>query len=97
MTLYYFHTFDDETPSHLDDVGEELPTREAAWEMATRYAAECLRDLDGKLRINHQWRLERVGIELSRKGFPNQENHDSSSRPGGGWRGWRMGRLFGFG
>jgi len=54
MTRYYFHTFDDETPSHLDDVGEDLPTREAAWEMATRYAAECLRDLDGKLRINRE-------------------------------------------
>ena len=41
--------------------------------------------------------LEQVGIELNRKGFPNQANHDSSSRPGGGWRGWRMGKLFGFG
>ena len=66
MTRYYFHTFDDDTLSHLDDVGEDLPTREAAWEMATRYAAECLRDLDGKLRINHEWRLEVVRSDRSR-------------------------------
>jgi 7,8-dihydropterin-6-yl-methyl-4-(beta-D-ribofuranosyl)aminobenzene 5'-phosphate synthase len=41
--------------------------------------------------------LERVEIELNRQGFPNQARHDSSSRPGGGRRGWRMERLFGFG
>jgi two-component system, response regulator PdtaR len=40
--------------------------------------------------------LERVGVELNREGFPNRVEHDSSLRPGGGWRGWRMGRLFAF-
>jgi integrase len=42
-------------------------------------------------------RLEQVGSELNRKGFPNRAEHDSSSGPEGGWQGWRMGRLFAFG
>jgi Domain of unknown function (DUF6894) len=50
MARYYFNTFDGDALSHEDDVGEALPTREAAWEMATHFAAEGLRDLDGKLR-----------------------------------------------
>jgi len=58
MAKYFFNTFDGEKMSYKDDVGEELPTRAAAWEMATRFAAECLRDLDGKLRVNVDWRLE---------------------------------------
>jgi hypothetical protein len=66
MTRYYFHTYDGETVSHEDDIGEELPTRHAAWEMATRFAAECLRDLDGKLRRNRDWRLEVTRADRSR-------------------------------
>ena len=58
MAKYFFNTFDGEKMSYKDDVGEELPTRAAAWEMATRFAAECLRDLNGKLRMNVDWRLE---------------------------------------
>jgi hypothetical protein len=41
--------------------------------------------------------LERVGVELSRKGFPRRAKRDSSLWPGGGRQGWRMERLFGFG
>ena len=41
-----------------------MPTQAAAWEMATRFAAECLRDLDGKLRMNVDWRLEVLNDQL---------------------------------
>jgi CRP-like cAMP-binding protein len=41
--------------------------------------------------------LERVGVELNRRGFPKLAKHDSSLWPGGGRQGWRMERLFGFG
>jgi hypothetical protein len=34
--------------------------------MATRYAADSLRDLDGKLRTDTDWRLEVVGDDASR-------------------------------
>jgi len=58
MARYYFNTFNGRTLTYRDEVGQELPTREAAWETATRFAADCLRDLDGKLRFNQEWRLE---------------------------------------
>jgi Domain of unknown function (DUF6894) len=66
MARYYFNTFDGRTPTFRDELGEELPTREAAWETATRFAAECLRDLDGKLRLNAEWRLEVLADDRSR-------------------------------
>ncbi|MGY8709277.1 hypothetical protein RAD16_26340 [Bradyrhizobium sp. 18BD] len=44
--------------SDRDDLGQELPDREAAWEVATRYAADSLRDLDGELQPDDDWRLE---------------------------------------
>lgn len=66
MPRYFFNTFDSESRSHVDDVGEELPNREAAWEAATRYAADVLRDLDGALRHGHDWRLEVLKEDRSR-------------------------------
>jgi hypothetical protein len=59
MAKYFFNTFDGEK-LQKDDLGEELPSRAAAWEQATRFAADCLRDLDGQLRLNADWRLEVV-------------------------------------
>jgi hypothetical protein len=61
-----FNTFDGRTLTYRDEVGQELPTREAAWEMATRVAAECLRDINDKLRCNEEWRLEVVARDRSR-------------------------------
>lgn len=66
MPRYFFNTFDGEDSSHVDDVGEELPSREAAWEAATRYAADVLRDLDGKLLPGADWRLEVLKEDRSR-------------------------------
>jgi hypothetical protein len=66
MPRYFFNIFSGGDIDHRDEVGEELPHREAAWEMATRYAADSLRDLDGKLRTDTDWRLEVVGDDASR-------------------------------
>ncbi len=66
MARYYFNTFDGDKISHEDDVGEDLPTHAAAWETATRFAAECLRDLDGKLRSDKAWRLDVLRSDRSR-------------------------------
>jgi uncharacterized protein DUF6894 len=66
MPRYFFNVFIGEKIDHQDDVGEELPGAAAAWEMATRYAADSLRDLDGKLRADTDWRLEVVGDNASR-------------------------------
>ena len=66
LARYYFNTFDGMNPTHRDEIGEELPDRKAAWNMATRYAAECLRDLDGRLSIDSDWRLEVLREDGSR-------------------------------
>lgn len=42
----------------IDDLGEELQDHNAAWQTAVRYAADSLRDLDGQLRPNAEWRLD---------------------------------------
>ena len=58
MPRFYFDVFNGDHVDDRDDVGHELPDREAAWELATRYAGESLLDLDGDLRPDTAWRLE---------------------------------------
>ena len=58
MTRYFFNLCDGSRFSDRDDVGQELPDRETAWEVATRYAGDSLRDLDGDLKPDSDWRLE---------------------------------------
>jgi len=58
MPRYYFNIRTGDQLSDRDDLGEELPDQEAAWEIATRYAGESLRDLDGDLRPGNDWQLE---------------------------------------
>jgi Domain of unknown function (DUF6894) len=36
----------------------DLPNKKAAWEEATRCAGETLRDLDGKLKLGTEWRID---------------------------------------
>jgi hypothetical protein len=43
---------------HEDRVGDELPDRHAAWNAATRYAGDALKDIDGKLKPGQIWQLE---------------------------------------
>ena len=58
MPRYYFNVRGRDQLEDQDDLGKELPDQAAAWEMATRYAGESLRDLDGDLRPGDDWRLE---------------------------------------
>jgi hypothetical protein len=58
MSRYFFNVRDGIVAPHIDDLGEELHDHDAAWDTAVRYAADSLRDLDGKLRPNAEWRLD---------------------------------------
>lgn len=39
MSRYFFHVFGGDKADHQDIIGEDLPSRQAAWEMAIRFAA----------------------------------------------------------
>ena len=58
MPRYFFHIYH-ERPQ-LDDVGEELPDKHGAWEEATKTAGQILQGLDGRLKPEHDWRMEVV-------------------------------------
>lgn len=60
MPKYFFNILNGDKVEHADELGQELSSRAAAWEIATRYAGESLSDLDGKLRTDADWRLEVV-------------------------------------
>jgi uncharacterized protein DUF6894 len=57
VTRYFFHVYDGAF-GHIDTVGEEFPDRHAAWSEATRYAGEVIRDIDGRLQPDVEWRLD---------------------------------------
>ena len=56
MPRYFFHVYHDRT--ELDDEGEELPDKHAAWQEATVTAGQILQGLDGRLKPGHDWRME---------------------------------------
>jgi hypothetical protein len=56
MPKYFFHIYHDRAA--LDDEGEELQDRYAAWHEATITAGQILQDIDGKLSSEHDWRME---------------------------------------
>jgi hypothetical protein len=56
MPRYYFNIFHEH--AHNDYEGEELPDKNAAWEEATRATGEIIKDLDGKLKPGHDWRMQ---------------------------------------
>ncbi|MET4037854.1 hypothetical protein ABIB94_009381 [Bradyrhizobium sp. JR7.2] len=56
MPRYFFHITHERT--ELDDVGEELPDKHAAWKEATVTAGQILQGIDGKLTPGHDWRME---------------------------------------
>ena len=43
---------------YIDQVGENLADCASAWRMATTYAGEAIRDLDGRLNLGDDWRLD---------------------------------------
>jgi hypothetical protein len=56
MPRYHFHVYHDRP--ELDDEGEELPDKNAAWKEATVMAGQTLQGLDGKLQPGREWRME---------------------------------------
>ena len=56
MPRYYFNVLNS-NPS-LDDLGEDLPDKEAAWRQATITAGEIFKAIDGSLRPGQEWTLE---------------------------------------
>jgi hypothetical protein len=56
MPRYFFHVYHDQTL--IDDEGEELPDKHAAWKEATVMAGQTLQGLDGKLQPDRGWRME---------------------------------------
>ena len=58
MPRFYFNVCCGDRLNDRDELGQELPDRRAAWEVATRYAGDSLRDLDGDLQPDDDWRLE---------------------------------------
>jgi hypothetical protein len=58
MPRYFFHVYHDRV--ELDDEGEELADKHAAWREATVTAGQILQGIDGKLTPNREWRMEVV-------------------------------------
>jgi hypothetical protein len=56
MPRYFFHVYHDQTL--IDDEGEELPEKHAAWKEATVVAGQTLQGLDGNLQPDRGWRME---------------------------------------
>jgi hypothetical protein len=53
---YFFHVTHER--KYVDDVGEELPPKHAAWKEATITAGRILQGIDGKLAPGRDWRME---------------------------------------
>ena len=57
MPLYYFSTIHGERHDDRDDP-LDLPDDQAAWSQATTSCGELLKELDGNLKPNREWRLD---------------------------------------
>lgn len=56
MPRYFFHVYHDR--DEIDDQGEVLPDKHAAWQEATVTAGQILQSLDGRLKPDREWRME---------------------------------------
>jgi hypothetical protein len=56
MPRYFFNIHHDRPT--IDEEGDELPDKHAAWKEGTVIAGQILQDIDGKLKPGHDWRLE---------------------------------------
>ena len=56
MPKYFFNVFHDR--AEIDQDGEELPDKHAAWREATVTAGQIMQDMDGKLQPGKAWRME---------------------------------------
>jgi hypothetical protein len=55
MPRYFFHIYHEQP--EIDEQGEELPDKHAAWREATVMAGQTLQGLDGKLQPGREWRM----------------------------------------
>ncbi len=58
MPRFFFHVHHGSDQGYIDRIGENLPDGGSAFRMATRYAGESIRDLDGELKPDAEWRLD---------------------------------------
>ena len=56
MPRYFFNVYHERFDP--DEVGEELPDRQAAWDEATKTAGQILQDLNGRFEPGSDWRME---------------------------------------
>jgi hypothetical protein len=56
MPRYFFNIHHGR--STIDEEGDELPDKHAAWREATIVAGDSIRDIDGSLQPGCDWRLE---------------------------------------
>jgi hypothetical protein len=56
MPKYFFNVYHDEIL--IDDEGEELPDKHAAWKEATVTTGQMIQNLNGRLMPGTEWRLE---------------------------------------
>ncbi|MET1047922.1 MAG: hypothetical protein ABWX70_14705 [Hyphomicrobium sp.] len=57
MPLYYFSTMNGDRHDDRDDP-LDLPNDKAAWSQATMACGEFLKEIDGDLKPNREWRLD---------------------------------------
>lgn len=57
MPLYYFSTIHEDGCNDRDDP-IDLPDNKAAWGQATTAFGEMLKEIDGDLKPNTEWRLD---------------------------------------
>ncbi len=57
MPRYFFHIQHGERDLP-DEIGEDLPDKDAAWKEATITAGQLLGDLDGTLKPGLEWRMK---------------------------------------
>ncbi|WIW44498.1 hypothetical protein ML401_23760 [Bradyrhizobium sp. 62B] len=56
MPRFFFHVTHEQ--KYIDDEGEDLPDKHAAWKEATVTAGQMLQGIDGKLAPGRDWRME---------------------------------------
>ena len=58
MSRFFFNVQHGADASYVDPIGEDFPDRASAWRTATTYVGEAIRDLNGDLEFDVEWRLD---------------------------------------
>jgi hypothetical protein len=84
MPRYYFHVYYDGEDPSTDAEGVELAGDDDAWAEATGSCGQMIRDLDGSLRPDTEWRMEVAdgrGVALYRLFFHAERLRDDKPGP----------------